>query len=146
ATATFMTVKADALVHTSVVPLDGETVGVGLPIAVNFSAPVAAKYRAAVERRLQVTSHPAVVGSWHWMSNRLVRYRPKVFWPAHAHVTLKIGLAGVKAGPGTYGAEDRSIHFTVGRSMVSKVSVTAHTMSVYQDGRLVRVVPISTGK
>src|SRR4029453_455706 len=48
----FTTVRPKAKLHTAVIPLNGETVGVGLPIQVQLSDPVSD--RAAVEKRLIV--------------------------------------------------------------------------------------------
>ncbi len=143
ATATFTTVTPDKLLKTSVAPLHGETVGVGQPIDVKFSQSV--KDRAAVERGLKVSATPVVAGSWHWFDSRNAQYRPRKFWPAGTKVTLRIGLTGVKAGPGLYGAENRVISFTIGRSMVSVVDVTTHTMTVYRDGKLIRTIPVTSG-
>src|SRR4029453_8188835 len=51
---TFPPLRPRAELRAAIMPLDGEKVGVGLPIGVWFNQPVAD--RAAVERRLQVTS------------------------------------------------------------------------------------------
>ena len=88
-------------------PLDGETVGVGLSIGIWFSQPVAD--RAAVERRLQVTSSKPVTGAWHWFNDSEVHYRPRDYWPSGSRVTLRTRLAGTDAGsPGT--AHGASLH------------------------------------
>jgi len=75
----FTTLRPRAELRAAVMPLDGETVGVGLPIGVWFSQPVAD--RAAVERRLQVSSSTKVTGAWHagngvWgVADRTIRFR-----------------------------------------------------------------------
>ncbi|MEV4454985.1 Ig-like domain-containing protein [Microbispora sp. NPDC049633] len=125
----------------SIVPSDGETVGVGMPIIVTFTGPV--ENRAAVERALEVRG-PAE-GAWHWVSSTQVVYRPRTMWPSGGDVRLTAHLAGVRAAPGTYGTADRSVAFTVGRAMVSTVDTRTHEMVVRQDGRVTRRVPISAG-
>ena len=56
-------------------PLDGTTVGVGMPIRVYFDDPVADK--AAVESHLKVTTlHARPTASWNWMSDSEVHFRP----------------------------------------------------------------------
>jgi lipoprotein-anchoring transpeptidase ErfK/SrfK len=142
----FGTVKARRLVRTAVVPLEGETVGVGQPIAVRFTTAVAEENRAAVERALTVTSSPTVTGAWHWIDGNQVRYRPRKYWPSGTRVKLGIALTGVKAGEGAYGAETRSIAFDIGPSMISKVYVDDHRMTVSRDGQQVRTIDISTGR
>jgi lipoprotein-anchoring transpeptidase ErfK/SrfK len=141
---TFTTVKPKSELHTAVVPLSGETVGIGLPIQVHFSAPV--EDRAAVERNLVMESDPAVVGAWHWIDSETVRYRPKEYWPAGTKVTLHVRLQGVDAGNGVYGDEERDIPFTIGRAVRSVVDAKALRMKVYVDGALARTVPVTTGK
>jgi len=144
ASTTFTTVTPKKRLHTAVVPLSGETVGVGLPIQVSFNAPVTD--RAAAERNLKVVSTPAVTGSWRWISDRKVRYRPQVYWPAGTKVTLKVGLRGVNLGQGVYGDEQRDVSFTVGRSVVSVVDGKRLRMTVFVAGKPLRVIPVTMGK
>jgi lipoprotein-anchoring transpeptidase ErfK/SrfK len=125
-------------------PLDGETVGVGLPIGVWFSAPVAD--RAAVERRLEVSSSKPVTGAWHWFADNEVHYRPKAYWPSGSKVTLRARLAGTDAGEGVWGVADRAIRFSVGERRISVVDVRTHRMKVTSGGRTLRVLPVSTGR
>ncbi|MEV7805945.1 Ig-like domain-containing protein [Microbispora sp. NPDC088329] len=125
----------------SIVPYDGETVGIGMPIIVTFTGPV--EDRAAVERALEVRG-PAE-GAWRWTSPTRVVYRPRTMWPANSDVRVTAHLAGVRAAPGTYGAADRSVAFTVGRALVSTVDTRAHQMVVRQDGRVAQRMPISAG-
>ena len=141
---TFTTVRPRTKLHTAVVPLDGETVGVGLPIQVAFTAPVID--REAVQRGLAVQSTPAVTGAWRWISDDKVRYRPQEYWPPGTKVTLRIRLRGVSAGAGVYGDEQRTVSFTVGRSVVSVVDARRLRMEVSIDGQVARTIPVTTGK
>jgi lipoprotein-anchoring transpeptidase ErfK/SrfK len=141
---TFTTLRPRAELRAAVMPLDGETVGVGLPIGVWFNRPVAD--RAAVERRLQVSSSKPVTGAWHWFADDEVHYRPKAYWPAGSKVTLRARLAGTDAGGGVWGVADRTIRFTIGQRRVSVVDVRTHRMKVTAGGRTLRVLPVSTGR
>jgi lipoprotein-anchoring transpeptidase ErfK/SrfK len=141
---TFTTLRPRAELRASIMPLDGETVGVGLPIGVWFNAPV--DDRAAVERRLQVTSSTKVTGAWHWFNDREVHYRPRSYWPAGAKVTLRARLAGTDAGGGLWGVADRTVSFRTGERRVSVVDVRSHRMKVTSGGRTLRVLPVSTGR
>jgi lipoprotein-anchoring transpeptidase ErfK/SrfK len=143
-TTTFATVDPDKIIKAYVSPLAGTTVGVGQPIAVSFSHPVAD--RAAVERQLSVETTPQVFGAWHWMSDDVVHWRPQNYWPANTKVVLHTDLKDVALGGGQVGDEDRTIPFTVGREQISFVDVKSHQMTVYRDGKLVRTIPVSTGK
>jgi lipoprotein-anchoring transpeptidase ErfK/SrfK len=141
---TFTTLRPRAELRASIMPLDGETVGVGLPIGVWFNQPV--DDRAAVERRLQVTSSTKVTGAWHWFNDREVHYRPRSYWPAGAKVTLRARLAGTDAGDGLWGVADRTVSFRIGERRVSVVDVRSHRMKVTSGGRTIRVMPVSTGR
>jgi lipoprotein-anchoring transpeptidase ErfK/SrfK len=140
----FTTLRPRAELRAAVMPLDGETVGVGLPIGVWFSQPVAD--RAAVERRLQVSSSKPVTGAWRWFADNEVHYRPKAYWPSGSKVTLRTRLAGTDAGRGVWGVADRTIRFTIGERRVSVVDVRTHRMKVTSGGRTLRVLPVSTGR
>jgi lipoprotein-anchoring transpeptidase ErfK/SrfK len=140
----FTTLRPRAELRAAIMPLDGETVGVGLPIGVWFSQPVAD--RAAVERRLQVTSSKPVTGAWHWFADDEVHYRPRSYWPSGSRVTLRARLAGTDAGRGIWGVADRTIRFRIGERRVSVVDVRTHRMKVTSGGRTLRVLPVSTGR
>jgi lipoprotein-anchoring transpeptidase ErfK/SrfK len=140
----FTTLAPRAELRAAIMPLDGETVGVGLPIGVWFNEPVAD--RGAVERRLQVRSSKRVTGAWHWFNDREVHYRPRSYWPAGAKVTVAARLAGTDAGGGLWGVADRTVSFRIGERRVSVVDVRTHRMKVTSGGKTLRVLPVSTGR
>jgi hypothetical protein len=86
----FATVAPREVLETSISPLDGQSVGVGMPVIVRFSERV--KNRAAVEEALTVTSAKPIVGSWSWVSDEEIHFRPKEFWPAYNKVTVDVDL------------------------------------------------------
>ncbi|WP_299057799.1 Ig-like domain-containing protein [uncultured Nocardioides sp.] len=128
----------------SVAPLEGETVGVGMPVIVAFDVPVTD--RASIERHLSVESTPEQTGSWHWISDTEVRWRPKDYWEPGTEVTVDADINSVDAGDGIYGQESRTIDFTVGSSVINRVDIATHTMKTFIDGDLARTMPISAGK
>lgn len=134
----------DEQTYASIAPLDGETVGVGMPVIVSFDVPVTDK--ATFERHMSVTSTPAQPGTWHWLSDHEVHWRPKTYWQAGTDVHVEVDVNSVPAGNGIFGQESRSIDFHVGDSVVSKIDVDAHRMRVYVNGGLARTIPISAGK
>ena len=140
----FATIAPRKVLETSISPLDGQNVGVGMPIIVRFSEPVTD--RAAVEQALTVTSTKPVVGSWSWTSDEEVHYRPQEYWPANTKVTIDVGLRGVDAGKGIWGMKNRTVKFRTGSAMVSTVNVARHTLTVTRNGKTLRVIPVSTGK
>jgi lipoprotein-anchoring transpeptidase ErfK/SrfK len=141
---TFSTVKPKALLQTIVTPGSGDVVGVGLPIMVRFTEPVTD--RATVERHLKVTTSRPVVGSWHWFGDDEVHFRPKTYWPANTNVRVDFDLAGVNAGGGVWGDHDRTVRFSTGDALVSTVDVRSDHMTVTRNGKVLRVIPITTGK
>jgi lipoprotein-anchoring transpeptidase ErfK/SrfK len=143
-TTSFTTLRPRAELRAAIMPLDGETVGVGLPIGIWFSQPVAD--RAAVERRLQVDASTPLTGAWHWFNDREVHYRPKAYWPSGARVTLRTRLAGVAAGDGVWGVADRTVRFRIGARHVSVVNAKTHQMKVVANGKTLRAMPVSTGR
>jgi len=143
-TSTFTTAKAKAQAFPSVIPLDGETTGVGMPITVKFSSPVSDK--AAAEKMLTVTSDKPATGAWRWFGDDEVHYRTKEYWPANTTVVLDIKIAGRALGGGVFGKADRKITFKTGAAIISKVSDTEKQMRTYKDGELVLTSPVSLGK
>jgi len=129
--------------YPSVAPLQGETVGVGMPVIVKFDLPV--KNRALFERKMRVESNPEVEGSWSWLNDWEVHYRPKNFWPAGAKVKVIASVNGLPAGGGVYGQQDQVVSFKIGRSMISTVDVRSHRLTVRIDGKVARTIPVTTG-
>ncbi len=134
----------DEQTYPSFVPTDGQTVGVGMPVVIRFDVPVA--NQASIERHLKVTSQPAQVGAFHWISSQEVHWRPKSYWRPGTDVTVKADIGGVPAGNGIYGQLDRTQKFHVGDAMVSKVDMNSHQMRVFRNGKLIRNIPITTGE
>ncbi len=143
-TSSFVTLVPAGTLDPSIMPLDGETVGVAMPIAIWFDHPVDDK--AAVERRLQVETSMPVEGAWRWFNDEEVHYRPRTYWPSGTQVTLRAGLAGVDAGDGVWGVKDREVHFTIGARHVSVVNTTTHQMKVTSNGKTLKTFPMSAGR
>src|SRR3954452_18640259 len=143
ASSTFTTVTPSTLSTPSIGPLNGTTVGVGMPIRVYFDDPVADK--AAVESHLKVTSSTPTDGVWSWLGDSEVHFRPSTYWPANTKVTLDANLYGVDFGDGVWGEKNRTVSFSVGAKHVSVVDAGTHTMTVYDGDQLVQTYPMSAG-
>ncbi|GJF33254.1 lipoprotein [Kitasatospora sp. NE20-6] len=124
-------------------PEDGATVGVGMPVSLRFTRPVAD--RTAAEHAVTVTADPPVPVAAHWFGDRRLDVRPERYWAPGTEVTVEIQLQGVELAPGEYGTQTRDVRFTVGRSRVSTVDLDAATMTVREDGVPVRTLKISAG-
>lgn len=144
ASSTFKTLAPKDKLTARVAPLNGTVVGVGQPIAVYLTKPIAD--HAAVERHLTVTTEPAVAGSWHWFSDTQLHWRPQQYWATGTKVTLAAALAGVDFGAGTWGTESRNVAFTIGDAHVSVVDANTHQMTVSTNGKVEKTIPVSTGR
>ncbi|WP_425578723.1 L,D-transpeptidase [Streptomyces lavendulae] len=124
-------------------PEDGSTVGVGMPVSINFTRGIT--NTEAVEKAITVTAEPAVKIEGHWFGNDRLDFRPEKYWAAGTKVTVKLALDGVEGRPGVYGKQTRTVTFTVGRSQVTTVDASAHTMQVVRDGQVLKDIPITAG-
>ena len=143
---TFTTLKPKVTATYGLIPTGG-TVGVGMPVIVQFASGVITKaQRAEVEKRVKVTTVPVQQGAWGWLDNRQLMWRPKDFWIPGTKVTLSTPLHGLQTGDDKWIAGDDQTSFTVGSSMVSTVDMKAYTMTVRRGGAVIRTFKVSTGK
>jgi lipoprotein-anchoring transpeptidase ErfK/SrfK len=141
---TFTTVPPSAVLTPTITPSDGLTVGVGQPVVVHFNRPVT--NQQAVLHRLGVQMSIPVTGGWRWFTNQEVHFRPQAYWPTGEQVTVTANLAGYDDGNGVWGESSHTTHFAIGDSRISTVDLSAHTMTVQQDGQVVKTMPISAGR
>lgn len=113
-------------------PENRSTVGTGMIVSFDFNRAI--ENRAAVERAIRITSEPPVEIAGHWFGNERLDFRPREYWKPGTRVTIDLRLRDVQAAPGAYGIQQKTVGFTVGRSQVSLVDATAHTMEVRRDG------------
>ncbi|MFR0357094.1 L,D-transpeptidase [Streptomyces sediminimaris] len=125
-------------------PEDGSTVGVGMPFSVRFTRGIT--HPEDVEKAISITTEPAVDVEGHWFGNDRLDFRPEKYWKSGTKVTVKLNLDGVEGRPGVYGKQAKTIAFTIGRSQVSVVDAKAHEMKVMRDGKVVKTLPVTTGK
>jgi len=145
----FTTLTPDGSVTAYLVPGDGWTVGVGMPIVVELSHAVGESKRADVEKALTVDTGDAdVVGAWQWMSSTQVWWRPKEYWKTGTDVKVTADLAGVEVADGVWGSKSNKAQsdFSIGDSMISTVDVSGHTMTVRKNGEVIRTIPVTTGR
>jgi len=133
----------DQQTYPSVAPLEGETVGVGMPVIVTFDLPV--KNRELYEKYMSVTTDNGTTGSWSWFSDKEAHYRPEQYWPANTKVDVRLRLNSLPAGEGVYGQQDQDISFQVGQKAVTTVDVGKHRLTYSVDDQKVKTIPVTTG-
>ena len=123
---------------------DGATYGVGMVVVAQFDEPIGD--RAAAERSLEVRTDPPVTGSWNWVDERNVHWRPREYYAPGITVTVSANIYGVQLGENLFGQEDVSTSFTIGDAHVSIADDTTKQVSVFSNGELVRTMPTSMGR
>ncbi|NED84688.1 L,D-transpeptidase, partial [Streptomyces sp. SID11233] len=142
---TFTTVSPQNSFIGNFTPEDGSTVGVGMPVSINFDKAITEKDKKAVQAGIKVSSssNQEVVG--HWFGNQRLDFRPEQYWQAGSTVSLKLDLDGVEGADGVFGVQQKTVTFKIGRSQVSTVDAQSKTMKVERDGKVVKTIPISAG-
>ncbi|RAY15923.1 hypothetical protein DPM19_09230 [Actinomadura craniellae] len=123
--------------------IKGETVGVGMPIMLRFTAPITNK--ALVEKALEVKAEKPVEGAWRWIDSQLAIYRTKTYWPAHQNVQFTARIAGLQGAPDMYGMRDTQHTIKIGAAQITKGNINQHHMTVTRDGKKLRTIPFSAG-
>lgn len=124
---------------------DGITYGVAMPVVVEFDEAIPESARAAVERRLFVTSTPPQPGAWGWFSDRQVMYRAPAYWRPGTRLTVRTALEGLPIGA-RYGDTDRRATGTIGDQVTIDVDNSTKQMIVVKNGQVLRTLPVSLGK
>jgi hypothetical protein len=124
-------------------PEDGSTVGVGMPVSINFDKAITNK--ADVQKGITVSSSSGQEVVGHWFGNQRLDLRPQDYWTGGSTVTLKLNLDGVQGANGVYGVQQKTVTFKIGRNQVSTVDAATKTMTVTRDGKVVKTIPISAG-
>ncbi len=141
--ASFTTVAPAHSFIGSFTPDNGATVGVGMPVSINFDKGITNK--AAVQKGITVTSSSGQEVVGHWFGANRLDFRPEQYWKEGSTVTLKLDLDGVQGTNGVYGVQQKTVTFRIGRNQVSYVDAKTKQMKVTQDGKTVKTIPISAG-
>ncbi|MCW6005590.1 L,D-transpeptidase family protein [Micromonospora sp. CPCC 205371] len=147
-TTTFTTMaKPSKKTGTGLYLFDDRTYGVAMPVVVEFHPGIAAKDRAAVEKRMFVSTSPSQPGVWHWVSSGTQAfYRSKEYWQPGTTLTVRIALGGLPTGGGRYGDQDRKATAKIGDRVEMKVDNKTKMMTVFKDGKVIKTIPVSLGK
>ncbi|MGB6515627.1 MAG: Ig-like domain-containing protein [Mycobacterium sp.] len=141
---TFQTHSPQNLTMPYAMPHDGEVVGVGEPVAIQFDENIA--NREAAEKAIVVTTDPPVEGAFYWLNNREVRWRPEHFWKPGTAVNIAVNSYGVDLGDGVFGEDNAHSHFTVGDEVIATADDNTKMVTVRVNGDVVKTMPTSMGK
>ncbi|MEV5973611.1 Ig-like domain-containing protein [Streptomyces sp. NPDC051921] len=145
-TFTFETAPAKRALTATFGPQAG-TYGVGQPITAELSLPVKDRAaRAVVERALKVRSAPAVEGSWYWVDDKKLHFRPREYWPSGASISVTGNLDGLKVGDKLYGGASKPLKLTIGDRIEAVADAGSHYMTVRKNGEVINTIPVTTGK
>ncbi|MBC2867268.1 L,D-transpeptidase [Streptomyces mexicanus] len=126
---------------------DSGTYGVGQPITAELDQPVKDKaQRAVVERGLQVHSTPAVQGSWYWVDDKHLHYRPRDYWPAGTSIEVRSGLENMRIADRLYGGTAKPLKLTIGDRVVAVTDAAAHQLTLYKNDEKIKQIPVTTGR
>lgn len=142
-TGSFRTLAPAHVVGAQINIADGSTYGVAMPIALTFTSPVTDK--AAVQRALSVQTSVPTEGSWAWLSDSTVHWRPKNYFAPGTKVNVVAKLYGLAMGNGAFGGNDLTSNFTVGRSYVLRGDTRTHRLLAFSNGAQVADYPASYG-
>ncbi|TQJ55329.1 lipoprotein-anchoring transpeptidase ErfK/SrfK [Streptomyces sp. SLBN-115] len=141
--ASFTTVSPDNSFIGNFTPENGSTVGVGMPVSINFNKEITNK--AAVQKGVTVTSTSGQEVVCHWFSTQRMDCRPEDYWKENSTVTLKLALDGVEGADGVIGVQQKTVTFKVGRNQVSYVDAKTKQMKITHNGAVIKTIPISAG-
>jgi lipoprotein-anchoring transpeptidase ErfK/SrfK len=126
---------------------DDRTYGVAMPVVAEFSPGITKADRAAVQKRMFVKTDPPQPGTWSWTSSGTqAYYRAPKYWRPGTTLTVRLAVGGLPTGGGRYGDRDRSATAKIGRSFVMSVENKTKKMTVVENGKTARTMPVSLGK
>ena len=149
ATSSFRTLRPAQTFQASTI-LGHQDYGVGIPIMIDFNTAVAPRFRANVERAIEIKSSKPVVGAWMWdtqCGNAVVclNFRTRQYWPQNTKVSFNAHFNGVEVAPGVFGTANLSQSFRIGASLIGLTSTKTHITRIYWHNKLYAKWTDSTG-
>ena len=116
-----------------------------MPVIVTFDVPVTDK--AAFEKHMTVTTTPAAAGHLALAQRHrgALAARRRTGRPAPTSTSTSTSTASPPATAST-ARRSREVDFQVGDANINKVDAQTHQMKVFTNGKLLRTIPITTGK
>jgi lipoprotein-anchoring transpeptidase ErfK/SrfK len=136
-------------VHVSLLQADGGIYGIGEPIVARFSASPTDSSQFTKAVKVTVNGAPAT-GAWYWekvFADKPLEahYRLAAYWPAHSKIHVDMPLNGLSAGPKLVFADSLTLDMSIGDAHVSTVTSNPLQMTVTDNGKVVKQIPVSLG-
>ncbi|MFU8871555.1 Ig-like domain-containing protein [Micromonospora sp. SL4-19] len=126
---------------------DNQTYGTAMPLVVKFDPAIPKEARADVQRRLFVKTDPPQPGTWSWIADGTqVEYRAPDFWKTGTKISVRSALQGLPIGKDAIGDADHTATSKIGRQGSLEIDNATKQMSVFEDGKLLKKIPVSLGK
>jgi lipoprotein-anchoring transpeptidase ErfK/SrfK len=122
----------------------GVTFGVGQVVRIHFDETI--PDRKAAQAAVTVTTVPAQVGGFDWLSDSDVYWRTKTYLKPGTKVTITAKAYGKDFGQSLYGQADATTWFKVGPKQISIADDNSKLVKVYRNDKLVRTMPTSMGR
>ena len=123
---------------------DGDLYGVGQALQIHWDEAIGD--RAAAQKAVTVTTEPAQTAAFSWTDDQNMMWRTKDYLQPGTKVTVTANVFGVQVGPGLWGQKNVSTTFNVGDSHVSVADDATKTVTVYENGQVVRTMKTSMGQ
>jgi len=143
-TSTFKTQRAAGTFSASTI-LGHQSYGVGIPIMIDFSQAVDPRYRAGIEKAINIKSSKPVVGAWYWDGGQTLDFRTRQYWPQYTQVSFDAHFDGAQIAPGVFGTTNLSQSFSIGKSLIGVTSTRTHQTLIYWGHKLYQKWPDSSG-
>ncbi len=130
----------------SISPGNGQQVGMGAVVIVDFTQPVWQPFQQVVQNAIQVQMSQPEPGKWRWFDPYELHFRPEKFWPMGERVTVTAQLNGLFVDNREVTQPNLSQSFTVTSQHFTSINLTTDMAKVYNAGKLVRNMPVSGGK
>lgn len=122
-------------------------VGVGMPVIIKFRKDVIdAGMRAKIQKAMEIDVSPKQEGSWGWLDQSQLMWRPKDFWKAGTKVSVRGKLKGLPTSSHRWITRNVEGSFRVGDSRILKIYINKHRMDVVVNGKVARSIPVTTGR
>src|SRR5947209_1708943 len=133
---TSQTHSPENLTMAYVLPNEGEVVGVGQPVAVQFDENITD--RLAAQKAIKITTNPPVEGAFYWLNNREVRWRPAQYWKPGTTVDVAVNIYGADLGDGLFGQQNISTRFTIGDELIATADDNTKIVTVRRNGEVIK--------